>query len=179
MKIFLKVAILFVAVSLLTSCRVQKPLTNNYEVQALRQGLQGTVLMKVFSYGTTVEEATERAKMDAVHAVIFKGIPGSNVARPLVSDPTLEQSKNEYWLNFFGVDNWLDRSNTRQNRKLRYGRETAPYRSFVSISNDGSVSGQDRFKVDGGYKVGVVVSVQHTQLRKKLEQDNIIRGFGL
>ena len=160
------------------SCTPVK-LSNNYETQAMGQGKQGTILMKVFSYGETVEEATERAKMDAVHAIIFKGVPGSNVNKPLLSDPSLEQSKNAYFLDFFGVDNWLDRSNTRSNRKMRYGKDTAPYRSFVMVSSDGSIGTGDRLKVPGGYKVGVVVSVMHAQLRRKLEQDGLARKFGL
>jgi hypothetical protein len=181
MKTLSKTLIFLAIAMMMFACNSSIKLSNNYEANYVGQGKQGTTLMKIYSYGETVDEAIERAKMDAVHCLMFKGLPGSNLQKPLINDPSVEQTQNKYFLDFFGVDNWIDRSNTRNNRKMRYGKETAPYRSFVAISSDGSVGASDRTKLAGGagYKVGVVVSVQHAQLRRKLEQDGIVRKFGL
>ncbi len=161
----------------LTSCKSTTSLTTNYEVKSLAQGQEGTVLFKIYSYGKTVEEATERAKMDAIHAVLFKGIPGSNSEKPLIKDMNILTEKGDYFMTFFGVDDLPTR--TRNNKKIRYGAEGAPYRMYVALSTDGSINPADRTKIGDEYKVGVAVSVMFHQLRAKLESDGIVRKFGL
>ncbi len=170
---------LLVGIVLLYCCQTSvsaQTLTTNYEVQALEQGKEGTVLMKVFSYGKTTEEAIERAKLDAVHAVLFKGIPGSNCEKPLIGDLSLLQSKADYFKTLFGVDEL--EGYTRKKKKIRYGTENAPYRLYVSLSTDGSIDPADRLRVGKEYKVGVSVSVQFHALRAQLEKDGIIKAFG-
>lgn len=155
-----------------------KKLSYTYETEALEQGKKKTVLLKVYSYGESVDEAIERAKMDAVHAVIFKGIPGSNVEDPLVDDPQKAQKEHsEFFKEFFGVE-LLDKR-LREKGGVRYGPKSADYRLYVERSNDGSINPEDRVKVDGGYKVGVAVSVNHASLRKRLEKEGIVKEFGL
>jgi hypothetical protein len=161
------------------ACKPTAQLSNDYEVRAMGQGKQGTTLVKVYSYGETVEDAVERAKMDALHALLFKGIPGSNNAKPMITDPMVEQEGNDYFRRFFGIDTWIFRKNAKSNRKMAYTQSSAPYKLFVQQSSDGSVSSRDTQKVPGGYKVGVVVSLNHQQLRRKLEQDGMVRKFGL
>jgi len=147
----------------------------NYEVKALDQGTQGTVLMKVYSYGYTVDNAIERAKMDAIHAILFKGVPGSNVARPMVKEG--REAYKAYFDEFFGL------------YTVKAGKKkmidplditqifNAPYKQYVQISNDGTVDPSDRFKVGNKYKAGVVISVNHRELRQKLENDHIIKSL--
>ncbi len=172
----LRPLILFLFVILTFQC--SKKLSYQYETEALEQGQQGTVMFKVYSYAGTVDAAIERAKMDAVHAVLFKGVPGSNVEDPIIKNPTkVQEEKSEYFKEFFGVEVLQER--VREKGGLRYGRESADYRLYVKRSDDGSISPQDRMKVGGGYKVGVRVSVNHKQLRKRLEKDGIIKEFGL
>lgn len=162
---------------LVTHCGT-KNLSYNYETEALEQGQQGTVMFKVFSYGESVEEAVERAKMDAVHAVLFKGVPGTNVEDPIVKNPSQKQKKHsKYFKTFFGVED-LERRE-RNKGGLRYGPKSADYRLYVQRSGDGSINPKDRVKVDGGYKVGISISVNHKELRKRLEDDGIIEEFGL
>lgn len=161
---------------LLPQC--SKKLSYQYETEALEQGQQGTVMVKVYSYGSDVDEAIERAKMDAVHAVLFKGIPGSNVEDPLVDNPTQAQKEHSaFFKEFFGVE-LLDKR-VREKGGLRYGSKSADYRLYVEKSNDGSIDPKDRVKVDGGYKVGVTVSVNHKRLRERLEEEGISSEFGL
>ncbi|MFY9116084.1 MAG: hypothetical protein WBK97_06860 [Bacteroidales bacterium] len=130
----------------------------NYEVQFVRTGLEGTTLFKIFSYGKNYETALENAKPDAIKAVIFKGIPGSDSARPMVREYDLSRSQRDFFTEFF--DN-------------KY------YLNFVTISGDGSVDPGDVIRISRNeYKVGVVVSVHKNDLRKYLEQAGIIRGLG-
>lgn len=172
----LRVGLLLVLTFLTFQC--SKKLSYQYETDALEQGEQGTVMFKVYSYAGNVDAAIERAKMDAVHAVLFKGVPGTNVEDPILNEPAKTQEENsEYFKKFFGVEILQER--VREKGGLRYGRESADYRLYVKRSDDGSISPQDRMKVNGGYKVGVKVAVNHKQLRKRLEKDGIVKEFGL
>ncbi len=160
------------------SWQCNKELSYNYETESMEQGEKGTVMFKVYSYGKSVEDAVQRAKMDAVHAVLFKGIPGSNVEDPLVKDQAEAQKKHtKFFKEFFGVE-LLDKR-VREKGGVRYGPKSADYRLYVERSGDGSISPEDRVKVDGGYKVGVPVSVNHSRLRKRLEKEGIVKEFGL
>jgi hypothetical protein len=148
----------------------------NYEVQPLEQGIKGTVLLKVFSYEYTVTDAIERAKFDAIHAILFKGIQGSNSAKPL--DKNGYEAHKEYYDDFFGLYKIKTTESKFKNGeveplKIAYT-FNAPYRLYVQISSDGSIDPADRYKVGNKYKVGVVVSVNKDLLRNKLEQDGII-----
>ncbi len=130
----------------------------NYEVQFIRVGLEGTILFKIFSYGRNEIECIQNAKLNAIKAVIFKGIPGSDLQKPLVTEPGAQEKYRNYFEIFFG--------------------KNGKYLRFVSLSGDGSINPDDRFKVGRQYKIGVVVSVQKAELRKELEDANIINKLG-
>lgn len=127
----------------------------NYEVQFLRTGLQGTELFKVFAYGRNEKQCIENAKMDAVKAILFKGVPGSGLQKPLVTELSEMNEHKDYFKAFF--------------------REGGPYLNYVSISNDGSINENDRFKVGSKLKIGVIVSVSKANLRNELESAGIIK----
>jgi hypothetical protein len=128
----------------------------NYEVQFIRTGLDGTILFKIYSYGKDDDQAIANAKSDALKAVMFRGIPGSDLVGPMVTDLSALETHKDFFQTFFGTQQYLQ---------------------YVSISGDGSVDGDDRFKVGKRFKVGVVVSVQKGNLRKLLEAAGIIRGL--
>ncbi len=133
-----------------------------YEVQCMGVGVDGTKLLKVFSYSKKPSVATEQSKKNAVHAMIFQGAPGNSAAgcptiKPLASSPSLEQEKADYFDDFFA--------------------EGGKYAKFVTLSNDGAVAAEDRMKVGKEYKIGVVVAVMYDQLRKDLEAAGIIKGL--
>ncbi|MDD2311754.1 MAG: hypothetical protein PHT14_04380 [Petrimonas sp.] len=129
----------------------------NIEVQFIRTGVEGTVLFKVFSYGKNYDRALENAKPNAVKAVIFKGIPGSDISRPMVNEYELSTSQRQFFEDFFNNGNYLN---------------------YVSISGDGSVDPSDVLRIKRNqYKVGVVVSVQKAALRKYLEETGIVKAL--
>jgi hypothetical protein len=51
------------------------------------------------------------------------------------------------------------------------------YMKYVNLSNDGSVAAEDRLRIGREYKIGVLVSVNVTQLRKFLEDERIIKSL--
>ncbi len=133
----------------------------NYEVGVIGVGQDGTKAMKVWGYGSNVDNAIVQAKKNAVAACIFRGIPGGNGAAPtpaLCPDSQCEEKNAAYFDQFF---------------------ETAgTYLKFINLTTDGVPSGQDRLKIKGGYKVAIYVQVMYENLRKELENAGIIAKLG-
>ena len=95
---------LFLSFCILQVGNAQKerdPGTYNYEVQFIKTGLEGTELFKVFTYCKKEKDCFEYAKIDALKAILFKGIPGSGLQRPLVADPGAEDKFRDYFKTFF------------------------------------------------------------------------------
>ncbi|MBK9291486.1 MAG: hypothetical protein IPM52_07660 [Bacteroidetes bacterium] len=131
----------------------------NYEVECMGVGVDGTQLVKVWSFGTSPDKAMTQARKNAVHAVIFKGVrtglPGCMMS-PLITKPGAEVQHAEFFNNFFS--------------------DGGAYLRFVNQAGDGSI---DRIKISNkSYKVGMVVSVLHAQLRSELEAAGIIPKLG-
>jgi hypothetical protein len=165
MKIkFLIIAILLsVTFSKCTTTRNQKKmagyLISNYEVECMGTGMDGTQLLKVWGYGKNPDKAIIQAKKNAVHAIVFKGIntgkPGC-MQRPLVNEPGSEIKNRNFFETFF----------------TNGGR----YLNFVSLTGDGA---PDRIRISrNNYKVGIIVSVAHSNLRRDLEAAGIVNRLG-
>ena len=54
-------------------------------------------------------------------------------------------------------------------------KEGGKYLNYVAISNDGSISDEDRLKVGKKLKIGVILSVQKANLRRELEAAGIVK----
>ena len=130
----------------------------SYEMHCLGVGAQGTALLKVYTYARNQKRAIEQAKHDAVHGLLFKGLPGGAGCynQPAIVKPQ-ELHANEKFFNDFFRD--------------------GEYLRFVTLSTDGNVSAQDRLKVGNRYKIGVAVSVQKDALRKYLEDQGVIKSL--
>jgi hypothetical protein len=131
-----------------------------YELEAVQQGVQGTYLIKVWSYSKKADIAIEQAKKNAVHGIIFKGYTGtSSVAgqKALANNVNLEQEKADFFDPFFA--------------------DGGKYMKYVSTSNDGAIAAEDRMKVGKEYKIGVVLSVNVSALRKDLEDAGVIKSL--
>ena len=133
----------------------------DYEVECMGTGRDGTQLIKVWGYGKNANKAIDQAKKNAVHAVIFRGIaagkPGC-MQRPLATRPGTEQQHRAYFEAFF--------------------KDGGKYLNYVAITSDGSIDPKDRLKVGREYKIGVIVTVMHAQLRKELEAAGVIPALG-
>jgi hypothetical protein len=168
MKTTLKIAgiSLLLMLGLIVSLSAQKRKANKdtrewrYEIEAMGTGVQGTYLVKVWSYSKKPDVAIEQAKKNAVHGISFRGFAGKQGIpgqRPLTTNVNLEEEKAEFFDPFFD--------------------DGGKYMKFVSITNDGSVAAGDRLKVGKEYKIGVIVSVNVTALRQDLEAAGVIKGL--
>lgn len=132
-----------------------------YEIENLGQksshGGHGTAhILKVWSYSKKADIAEEQSKKNAIHAVVFQGVPSNEVKRingiePLIQDPTIEATHADFLERFFATG--------------------GDYMRFVTITNGGMA---DVIKVSKEYKVGLTVSVNTAGLRKYLEQHGVI-----
>lgn len=137
---------------------------SNYEVSTNAVGQSGTKSLKVWGYGKKIDKAIEQAKKNAVHACLFRGIPGAQNARPTPAifenqgnDKVLQENLEYFWKFFEDEDIYLQ---------------------YVNLTTDGMPSGQDRREVKGGYKVGLNVQVMYDNLRKRMEADGILKKAG-
>jgi hypothetical protein len=135
-----------------------------YEIQCQGTGVQGTYLIKVSSYSRKPQVATEQAKKNAVHGVIFKGFAGTSAGggctsqNALARNPNIEEEKAEFFKLFF--------------------QDGGKYMKYVTASNDGALASGDITKVSKReYKVNVVVSVKKDALRKDLENAGILKSL--
>jgi len=126
-----------------------------YEIEEINKtSKQGTVTFKVWSYSKKENVAVSQASKNAVHGILFKGY-GSHA--PMVS-PAAEAQNEAFFEEFF--------------------KEGGGYRRFVQTTNNGAPLAGDRIKVGKEWKVGIVVIISETQLRKYLEQQGIISKLG-
>ncbi len=164
-KIFNKssmLTVVFVAFALISNAQQKKAdkatASWRYEIECVGIGQPGTKLIKVWSYSKNANIAISQAKKNAVHGIIFQGYAGGGQGctqqSPLTNDPSLEQSKADFFDPFFA--------------------EGGKYMKFVSTSGDGTPT---PIKVGKEYKVGVVVTVMTDLLRKDLEAAGIIKGL--
>ena len=127
-----------------------------YEIECAGNAIQGTYLVKVWSYSKKASVAENQCRKNAVHGVIFKGYGGGQGCvsqRPLASSPGAEAQFEEYFKSFFAD-----------------GGEFQKYASIMGGTTE-------TVKVGKEYKVGVVVSVRKDDLRKALEAAGVIRGL--
>lgn len=132
-----------------------------YEIESAGIGQQGYYLVKVWSYSKNKNIAIEQVKKNAVHGVLFKGFPGKDGTpsqKPLLNNPNIEQEKADYFENFFA--------------------ENGKYMKFISVTSDGYIAAEDRMRTGKEYKIGVVVSVNVSELRIELENAGILRKLG-
>jgi len=130
-----------------------------YEIECVGIGKAGTKVIKVWSYSKKAKVAVAQAKKNAVHGIMFQGYTGGGQGctsqRPLISDPSIEQQKEEFFDNFFNING-------------------GKYMKFVSHSSDATPT---VMKVGKEYKIGIVVTVMTNLLRKDLEKAGVVKGL--
>ena len=127
-----------------------------YEIECAGNAIQGTYLVKVWTYSKKAAVAENQCRKNAVHGVIFKGYSGGQGCvsqRPLANTPGIENQYKEYFNSFFA--------------------EGGEFQKYASIM-EGTI---ETVKVGKEYKVGCVVSVRKDDLRKALEAAGVIRGL--
>ncbi len=133
-----------------------------YSIESTFTSKSGSKAFKIWSYSRNTAYALELAKRNAVHGVIFKGIPASADGRvpgqmALLRGSTSESQNQEYFNNFFA--------------------NGGSYLKFVTQASD---EAPDLVRINKKeFKVGILVIVNYDLLRNQLEQDGIIRKLGL
>jgi hypothetical protein len=131
-----------------------------YEIECVGIGVQGTYLIKVWSFSKKPKVAIEQSKKNAIHGVIFKGFAGTGqgcTSQKAFATPEDEDNNIDFFEKFFA--------------------DGGDYMRYVAVTNDGSVAAEDRLKVGKQYKIGVVVSVMKDDLRKYLEKQGIVKAL--
>ena len=126
-----------------------------YEIESVGVGADGTYAIRVWSYSKKAKMPLEGAKRNAVHAVIFKGVPAGNGAasQPPLKTDAVTASDSVFFGNFFQGE----------------------YQDYINSVASGSLR---ILKLRAReYKIGYVVSVAKDNLRKYLEDQGVIKGL--
>ena len=135
---------------------------SNYEATTNSVGQNGTKNLKVWGYGKKVDNAIEQAKKNAVHACLFRGVPGASNA---IATPAIFKNQGNGQVAIENFDYFYD-----------FFEGNEEYLQFVNITTDGYPSGQDRREVKGGYKVAINVQVMYDNLKEKMKADGLLKS---
>lgn len=128
----------------------------SYSCVFINVATSGTKNIKVSGIGKKKDAAIERAGMNAIHAVIFQGIPGGSNGQPtpaLYSTTQPFADHQKFFDDFFNNGQYSN--------------------YLVQVTNP---SGKDMSEVKGGIKVKVEIQVLFDKLRQDLIAAGIIKG---
>lgn len=134
---------------------------SNYSCQVIGVGTTGTKYFFVSGNGKGTEAAIWQAQMNAIHAVLFKEIPGTSTADPVPSiyGAAAPKPEHEDFFDEFFAPNGL-------------------YLNFIANQGE-QPKGKDVVNMGKGYyQVKLNVQVNYDQLRKHLIEQKIIQGLG-
>lgn len=115
----------------------------------------GVVHLKSKGIGKNTADATTQAKLNAIKAVLFKGIPESNVSAPLV-DLKARKKHKDFFKNF-----------------LKEGGD------FLDYVVNTQPNAEDRVKMKKAIQIGIFIEINYKQLQKRLEDEGINKAFGI
>ena len=124
-----------------------------YDMTGAGSGKEGTLLVKVYVYKKNVSD--EDLKRVAVHGVVFRGCTGnaSGARQPAMAAASAETDNAAFCAEFFASDG-----------------QCQNYATVIAGS-------YDRVKTAKGLKVGAIVQIDKTALRKALEQAGVVRSL--
>lgn len=150
MKRFLNFILLF---SFIIGAIAKGPKMPQYDISAAGSGTEGTILVKVYVYGKNVSD--QDLKRAAVHGVVFRGCTGneSGARQPAMAPPTAETDNATFCEAFFG--------------------NNGQCQGFATL-----IAGSyDHVKTSKGYKLGAILQIDKTSLRKELEKAGVVRSL--
>lgn len=154
-KLFVITVILFA----ITSCKTSTTTGTyyNYNTSCIGVENDGSQTLLAWGEGRNKTDAVEQAKKNAVSDVIFKGINDGNNACsrvPLLNVPNARQRYEEYFNIFFA--------------------DGGEYRKYISMADEKSGSRNNQ-KYQYGRKVNVTVRVLRSELKKRLQDDGLLK----
>ncbi len=134
---------------------------NTYKVECLGVELDGSQTLRAWGIGKNKKDAVEQAKKEAVRTVIFKGIhegvSGCNT-KPIIFEVNAEEKYEDYFNAFF-----------------KDGSEYLKYVSMEDEKKDGLFKkDKEKEKNQHFVKYGITVRVLRSELKQRLETDNIL-----
>lgn len=139
-----------------------------YEIETVGKTGSTDYVLKVWSYSKNSMIAEEQSKKNAIHAVVFKGVPSADRVpglKALVSDPVAEEANADFFKEFFADGGDYMKFVTRTNSGF------AEVVKLTKVKKSGKESEPKKFKI------GLTVRVNVPALRKHLEQKGIIRSL--
>lgn len=114
--------------------------------------------VKVYSYGKKSDDAREACQENAVHGILFKGYAGEGSDSGMRAlCPEGYEAHKKYFDDFF---------------------ENGYWRQYVQLTNNGAIAPGDMIQVaKKEYKVGMLVTINVTELRRRLEKDGIVKSM--
>jgi len=163
MKIYKELFV--IALAMLTTWGVKAQTSTSayydYEIECLGVELDGSQTVRVWGVGRNKRDAVEQAKKNAVRIVLFKGIQGGLKGcntKPVVFEVNAEEKYEDYF-NVFFMDG-------------------GEYSKYTSMKDEKRVNwfkkDKDKEKSKHFVKYGVTVRVLRSELKKRLESDNIL-----
>jgi hypothetical protein len=133
-----------------------KPNEYKYEIELTEVSKHDVLVVKVWTFNKKPNVSEDIAIRNAIHGVIFKGLEDSGKIkgrRPLVEN---YDDYKSYFDDFFKEKKYLE---------------------FGKIALNNYVEQGDVIKISREYKIGKTVVIAISNLRKHLENDNIIKGL--
>ena len=130
---------------------------NRYEIEMAEVGEPGTLVVKVWCYNKKPQISEDVAKMNAIKGVLFKGVSDSGRMKgrkALVEDGY--DNHKDYFDDFF---------------------KEGKYANYSRVALNNYVEQNSLIKVGKLYKIGKIVVISYNDLRKRLEEDKIIKGL--
>ena len=129
------------------------------ELEMAEVGKAGNIVVKVWSYSKSPRVSDADVIRNAVYGVCFNGVSANkerriNGVNALVDDGY--EAHKDYFDKFF---------------------KSQDISRFASLGLNGYVEQGDVIKVKKTYKIGHVVVINLSELRKQLEEDKIIKGL--
>jgi hypothetical protein len=131
----------------------QKSNSWSYELEFISESDESSYILKVWTYSKRPKLNIEQAKKSAIHGIIFRGVKNHPA---YTNDLTIENTRSDFFDAFF--------------------KNGALYSKYIISSGDGLGMG-DIVKTEKGYKMGLILQINHSQLRKDLESQGIIKGL--
>lgn len=165
MSIFNKLIILAVMMVMCLCDSMAQSTTSayyDYEAECLGVELDGSQTLRIWAVGSNKKDAVEQAKKNAIRIVIFKGIQsglsGCNT-KPILYEVNAEEKYEDYFNSFF-----MD------------GGEYSKYISMKDVKRVNMFKrDKDKEKSRHFVKYGVTVRVLRSELKKRLEIDNVLQ----
>lgn len=154
--------VLIALVLILTAPSVSAEEVNDYRYELeniINSSSAGYVTLKVWSYGRRQKLTKNKCMANAIHGILFKGLDADETGTtgslaPMVSGGY--ESNAQYFDEFFKQD----------------------YMLYIQETSKGAMTAGDIIKLKNKkeYKIGMVVKINLNALRKRLENDGVLKS---